>query len=217
LINSTISNNSSKLFGGGISAGTSTLIVRSSTITQNTTNRDGGGIFINPANDDLVAIDNTIIAKNFDIDSSNGISPDISGNFDTSNSSYNLIADGTGSNFTNGVNGNIVGTSSDPIDPLLGPLQDNGGSTFTHALLPASPAIDAANPLNNEFIDQRGVTRPQGSGFDIGAFEVLVSCSGSHCSCEQNSDPWNITNTNHPSACLTSVDTNLITPVDCFV
>jgi hypothetical protein len=217
LSNSTISNNSSMLFGGGIYAGTSNLIVNSSTITQNTTSRDGGGIFINPSNGDLVAINNTIIAKNYDINSSNGISPDISGNFDTSRSSYNLIGDGSGSNFTNGVNGNIVGTSCNPIDPLLGPLQDNGGPTFTHALLPGSPAIDAANPLNNVFIDQRGVTRPQGSGFDIGAFEVLVSCPGSPCSCEQNSDPWNITNTNHPLACLTGVDTNLITPVDCLV
>ena len=31
-------------------------------------------------------------------------------------------------------------------DPVLGPLQDNGGPTFTHALLPDSPAIDAGDP-----------------------------------------------------------------------
>ena len=30
-------------------------------------------------------------------------------------------------------------------DPLLGPVQDNGGPTFTHALLPGSPAIDAGD------------------------------------------------------------------------
>ena len=44
--------------------------------------------------------------------------------------------------FTNGVNGDIVGTFAAPIDPRLGPLAKNGGPTRTHALLPDSPAID---------------------------------------------------------------------------
>lgn len=66
------------------------------------------------------------------------------------------------------------------VNPLLGPLADNGGPTPTHALLPGSPAIDAV--LNNACPppdrDQRGVPRPQrgtlGSAplCDIGAFEV---------------------------------------------
>ncbi len=62
------------------------------------------------------------------------------------------------------------------IDPLLGPLQDNGGLTFTHALDANSPAVDAGgacdlgnNPLLN---DQRGTSRPQGDTCDIGAFEL---------------------------------------------
>jgi hypothetical protein len=58
-------------------------------------------------------------------------------------------------------------------DPLLGPLQDNGGPTFTHALLPGSPAIDAV-PLADcagVATDQRGVERPQGPACDIGAYE----------------------------------------------
>ncbi|HET6446032.1 MAG TPA: DUF11 domain-containing protein, partial [candidate division Zixibacteria bacterium] len=61
-------------------------------------------------------------------------------------------------------------------DPLLGPLQDNGGETETHALLDDSPAIDAgsdatcaAPPVDGE--DQRGVARPIGPHCDIGAFE----------------------------------------------
>ena len=42
-------------------------------------------------------------------------------------------------------------------DPLLGPLQDNGGPTFTHALLPGSPAINAGDPnFPPEGYDQRG-------------------------------------------------------------
>jgi len=54
----------------------------------------------------------------------------------------------------------------------LGPLQDNGGSTFTHALLPNSPAIDAGSNANCPATDQRGVSRPQGTACDIGAFEL---------------------------------------------
>jgi hypothetical protein len=54
-------------------------------------------------------------------------------------------------------------------DPLLGPLADNGGPTFTHALLAGSPALDAG--LGGGSVDQRGVSRPQGAGPDIGAFE----------------------------------------------
>src|SRR5262245_57882096 len=42
-----------------------------------------------------------------------------------------------------------IGTSAMPIDPLLSPLQDNGGPTFTHALLTGSPAIDAADPMTS--------------------------------------------------------------------
>jgi len=65
-------------------------------------------------------------------------------------------------------------------DPLLGPLQDNGGPTFTMAPGPGSPAIDAAvdaicaaDPVNN--LDQRGIVRPQGLHCDIGAVEQLPS------------------------------------------
>jgi hypothetical protein len=66
-------------------------------------------------------------------------------------------------------------------DPSLGPLQDNGGPTFTHALLPGSPAIDAIPWGTNGcgttlFSDQRWQARPQAAGgaCDIGAYEVVV-------------------------------------------
>lgn len=64
------------------------------------------------------------------------------------------------------------------IYPMLGPLADNGGPTWTHALLPGSPAIDAGDPALCEATDQRGVARPKngdGDGnpvCDIGAFEA---------------------------------------------
>jgi hypothetical protein len=63
------------------------------------------------------------------------------------------------------------------IDPLLGPLQDNGGPTFTHALLAGSPAVDHI-PLGVNGcgepgdMDQRGVARPQGPNCDIGAYDL---------------------------------------------
>src|SRR5215813_10431300 len=69
-------------------------------------------------------------------------------------------------------------------DPMLGPLQNNGGSAFTHALLPGSPAIDAGKNFTAETTDQRGsgfvrtfddasiANANGGDGTDIGAYEV---------------------------------------------
>jgi hypothetical protein len=51
-------------------------------------------------------------------------------------------------------------------------LQDNGGPTKTIALQNTSPAVDQGNPAVFEPTDQRGVTRPQGSAPDMGAFEL---------------------------------------------
>lgn len=56
-------------------------------------------------------------------------------------------------------------------DPLLGPLADNGGPTFTHAVLDGSPVIDEGDPATCPPVDQRGVLRPQGEACDIGAYE----------------------------------------------
>jgi hypothetical protein len=59
------------------------------------------------------------------------------------------------------------------VNPLLGPLQDNGGPTQTQALLQGSPAVNAVTAGNcpPPSTGQRGVTRPQGSACDIGAYE----------------------------------------------
>ena len=90
---------------------------------------------------------------------------------------YNLIGTGNATGAFNQT-GDQVGVT----DPRLGPLADNGGPTHTHALLtdsPASPAIDAipqeTNGCGTTFTeDQRGVSRPQGSACDIGAYEFEV-------------------------------------------
>ncbi len=64
-------------------------------------------------------------------------------------------------------------TSRNNLDPLLGRLANNGGISPTMALLTGSPAIDAGDPRSCGGIDQRGVTRPQGTNCDIGAFEYF--------------------------------------------
>jgi hypothetical protein len=70
-------------------------------------------------------------------------------------------------------NGNIVGTRAAPVDPKLGPLQDNGGPTQTMALLPGSPAINAGSNPDGLATDQRGYfTRAADGGVDIGAFQL---------------------------------------------
>lgn len=62
-------------------------------------------------------------------------------------------------------------TNVTTTDPVLGPLADHGGQTFTHALLAGSPARDAATGACPA-TDQRGVPRPQGSACDVGAYEA---------------------------------------------
>ena len=94
---------------------------------------------------------------------------------------YNLIGDGTGGSGYN-TSKDLVGTAASPIDPLLGPLQDNGGPTIgapgntmslqTQALLPGSPAIGAGDPTNAPATDERGFPRIVNGKIDIGAFEV---------------------------------------------
>jgi CSLREA domain-containing protein len=122
-----------------------------------------------------VTVSNTIVAGN---GSNNPTSrfPDCDGALN--NQGFNLIQTTTGCSLGL-IFGDIIGR-----DPLLGPLQYNGGSWNTHALLSGSPAIDAGNPPGGVLgiactaSDQRGVSRPQdGNGdgtarCDIGAFEV---------------------------------------------
>jgi hypothetical protein len=94
---------------------------------------------------------------------------------------HNLI--GVGDGGSGFVSTDLVGTSANPIDPKLGPLQDNGGPTFTMALLPGSPAIGAGDPTDAPMYDQRGPGFPRvvNGKIDIGAFEVqaalTVQCS----------------------------------------
>lgn len=85
---------------------------------------------------------------------------------------HNLSND-DGNGFLTGP-GDIIST-----DPLLGPLQDNGGPTQTLALLPGSPAVDAGDNTDVPDFDQRGpdFLRIVGGTIDIGAFEAQIGAA----------------------------------------
>jgi hypothetical protein len=157
--------------GGGIPDLPITLSLSGSTLTGNAA-EEGGGLFIlvlgmhAPA---TATLRNTIVAGN----SNNNTSDDIRGALDPT-SAFNLIGDGSAlSGISAGVNGNQVGTHAAPIDPKLGSLQDNGGPTFTMALLPGSPALDAGSGEATTDTDQRGV--PRSHVTDIGAYQATAS------------------------------------------
>jgi CSLREA domain-containing protein len=171
--NSTISGNSAGRHGGGIYNITGTLSLYNATVTHNTADfdndgmGDGGGVMWASG---TVALQNSILGANSD---QGGQAGDCAGALISQG--YNLIQDTSGCTLTGTTD--IVG-----LPPLLGPLGDNGGPTPTHALLPGSPALDAADPAGCRdsqgtllVTDQRGVARPQGNACDIGAFESALA------------------------------------------
>jgi len=144
--------------GGGISCNGACTITNV-TITANTGTLDGGGFRLGAATASATFL-NTIMANNGAEDCSVLPPATIVSN------GYNLSSDAT-CNFTN--IGDLENT-----DPLLGPLQDNGGPTFTHELLTGSPAIDAGTNIGCPATDQRGFARPSGASCDIGAYETGI-------------------------------------------
>jgi hypothetical protein len=186
LTNSTVSGNSANGEGGGIynfvHQGTVNLF--NSTITNNHANADfsgnesGGGVF-NAGPPVTINFQSSIIAGNF---SGFAVASDCSGTINSNG--FNLM--GTTMLCT------VTGGGVTVADPLLGPLQDNGGPTQTHALLSGSPAIDGGNPGGCRdnlgallTTDQRGFPRPADGNHDsvaacdIGAYELFVTGSTS--------------------------------------
>ncbi len=166
--NSTISGNSGGHSGGIFNTGTNTITY--TTISGNVSSF-GGGVETSDASDsNSFKVRNTIIAGNNTVFGQN---LDVSGLF--TSDGYNLIGKST-DNTGFGNKGDIVGTTDKPIDPLLGSLSNNGGSTQTIPLLPDSPAIRAANPNilgTDPTTDQRGLPRRAADGSaDIGAFQL---------------------------------------------
>ncbi|RIK44388.1 MAG: hypothetical protein DCC55_02805 [Chloroflexi bacterium] len=197
LNNSTVSGNTTTLgWGGGINAQNGALILTNSTVSGNRAAEgyDGGGIY---GRDSIITLTNSTISNNradwgggiFLLASIGKVSTmrntiianNIGGDcvtIDNLEASHSLIESGLGC-LSGPKTSNLTG------DPNLGPLQDNGGPTLTHALLDGSPAIDAGDstaaldalgqPLTT---DQRGLGFPRirGSAVDIGAVEASVGC-----------------------------------------
>ena len=157
LTNSTLSGNFADAVtgvGGGLLVFTSgTVNLNNVTITSNDA-EIGGGVYVSAS---TLNINNSIVADN----TATTFAPDVAGTVVSGD--YNLVGDLTGSTGFTGVN-DITGA------PLLGPLQDNGGPTLTHALLESSPALEAGSTALS--VDQRGFVRPVGTLDDIGAYEA---------------------------------------------
>ncbi len=167
---STITGNQAGGGGNGGDSGAGGLI------GVNGADGNGGGVF--SFGNDPVLIDNSIIAAN----QAAGLAPDLQTGSVTLNIDYSLIGNGEGLQINSSI-GNLIGTGVAPINPLLGPLADNGGTTQTHALLPSSPAIDAGDSsvvFNAGEFDQRGTpfVRVEDGDFvaggilDFGAYEA---------------------------------------------
>ena len=130
--------------GGGIHS-IAGVTVSQSTVANNYATSLGGGINqVNGLSNHLLSITGSIIAGN---GAGSGVSPDLSLDPQSvavaGSVSHSLIGNISGSGVTASTGtGNLL-----DVDPLLGPLADNGGPTQTHALLPGSPAIDWIDPL----------------------------------------------------------------------
>ena len=179
ITNSTISNNFSGQGGGVLNIG-GLLDIESSTISGNTGGVGGGvGSFGNVGT--TTNVRSSIIAGNT-ATTGNDVASEATTNPVSSFVSLgnNLIGDGEFNSdaglrlfFLNGVNGDIVGANAAPVDPMLGPLQDNGGPTQTMAPDADSPAINAGSNSLGLTEDQRGAGFARElDGVDIGAVEA---------------------------------------------
>jgi hypothetical protein len=170
--NSTLSGNWANLLGGGIFAEEGNretpLTVNNSTLSGNSVSREeghGGGIYIEQCR---LRIGNTILK-------SGPSGANIDGD------RISLLVESLGHNLSNDNGGGVLTATGDHTntDPRLGPLQNNGGPTLTHAPLMGSPAIDMGDPnfTSPPDYDQRGSGYPRvvNGRLDVGAIEAQAT------------------------------------------
>jgi len=196
--NSTLSGNAGFHSGGGVLNSGGIVTIQNSTLSGNSVHPgfgSGGGVW----NSGTVTIQNSTLSGN-SASYGGGVSNYggtltlvrtlVSGNTAPTGPEIDNFPNGTvtadnynlsGHDGNAGVAGFTPGATdvvpAEPLTDILDPtLADNGGPTFTHALVPDSPALDASPAdANCPPTDQRGVPRPQGSACDIGAFELEAS------------------------------------------
>ena len=210
---STITGNSATAVGGGISNTLGDMSLTNNTISQNNSTVGGGGV-VNVAGVlglGRVFMRNNIVAKNNDLIGTNIIGTDALGIFNSLGNNIMGSNFGAEASFEASVfvgvtpqpnaNADVVGNvviGNQIIDPLLGPLQDNGGPTKTRAISSASPALNRGNscvyfntclnPLDNSSLDlatdQRstGFIRMSGLSVDVGAYEVQLGPTAANVS-----------------------------------
>jgi hypothetical protein len=171
LTNCTIARNAAeRAFGGAGGAGGSGLVAGATGPTGAAGLGVAGGVRNGGGTLDAL---NTLFALNRADNA-----PDVWGVFHAA--VHNLLRVAAGSNLPAAdpdANGNLVGSLAHPIDPMVGPLADNGGPTPTLALLDGSPAINAGTSAGAPAADQRGLERD--SIPDIGAYEFVIPGSPS--------------------------------------
>lgn len=155
ILNSTISGNAAATEGGGLRMWNgAAAVITNATFHANTAGlaggSGGGGVRVQFNGPDL---SNSII--------SGSTGGDVVG--PVADLGFNIVEDGSG----------LTHATSFAGDPMLAPLADNGGPTPTHHLIFGSPAIHAGDCAGGTLdVDQRGVSRPQAFGCDIGAYEA---------------------------------------------
>lgn len=186
-------NNASSGPGGGIYNQSVSMDIANCTFSGNTASAPGGGIYNVSTSADII---NCTFSSNIADETGSGI---CSTGSDATVANCILWDRGSSEiyasdkdRFTIGycvVSGDVSSAdctiSGDIIidDPMLGDLSDNGGDTKTCALLSGSSAIDAGTAEGAPEEDQRGITRPQGNGYDIGAYEYETTDNSGSSGC----------------------------------
>lgn len=186
-INKSLFQNNTAHAGGGILRRDGKMFINNSTFSANSASR-GGGIRAYDQVNSRLGIKHTTFAFNTATETSNGGNVyNVAWGGGALNVGYNTTVENSliyqnspmDCQITNGSNYSSTNTyDSDSTcslltepNPQIGPLLNHGGGTKTHALLPGSPLIDILPDCAGMTEDQRGVTRPQGSACDPGAYE----------------------------------------------